>query len=127
MSNILQKYDNGISSSTMKFFAASSFLLFFILLYSYGQLLPLTLHVMKQGYVSESMDQGVFAVYFLEIKSLVECALHCGMNLLCNAVDICFLDGLYTCRFRYGHANLSNTITQCEVYETTAVSTIIFK
>ncbi|XP_052694448.1 fucolectin-like [Crassostrea angulata] len=41
------------------------------------------------------------------------------MNLLCNAVDFCFLDGLYTCRFRYGHAHLSNTITQCEVYEIT--------
>nr|XP_034315525.1 neurogenic locus notch homolog protein 3-like [Crassostrea gigas] len=66
------------------------------------------------------MDEGVFAVHVLEIKSLVECALRCGMNLLCNAVDSCFLDGLYTCRFRYGHANLSNTITQCEVYEITA-------
>lgn len=125
MSNIVQKYDNGISSCTMKFFAASSYLLSFILIYSYGQLLPLTSHFMKQGYVSESMDQGVFAVHVLEIKSLVECALHCGMNVLCNAVDFCFLDGLYTCRFRYGHANLSNTITQCEVYETTAVSNII--
>uniref|UniRef100_A0A8W8NU72 Uncharacterized protein n=1 Tax=Magallana gigas TaxID=29159 RepID=A0A8W8NU72_MAGGI len=66
------------------------------------------------------MDEGVFAVHILEIKSLVECALRCGMNLLCNAVDFCFLDGLYTCRFRYGHADLSNTITQCEVYEITA-------
>uniref|UniRef100_A0A8W8MKA0 Apple domain-containing protein n=1 Tax=Magallana gigas TaxID=29159 RepID=A0A8W8MKA0_MAGGI len=66
------------------------------------------------------MDEGVFAVHTLEIKSLIECALRCGMNLLCNAVDFCFLDGLYTCRFRYGHANLSNTITQCEAYENTA-------
>ncbi|XP_052692815.1 neurogenic locus notch homolog protein 2-like [Crassostrea angulata] len=89
-------------------------------MYSYGQLLPLTSDFVKQGYVSESMDEGVFAVHILEIKSLVECALRCGMNLLCNAVDFCFLDGLYTCRFRYGHANLSNTITQCEAYENTA-------
>uniref|UniRef100_K1QY28 Protocadherin Fat 4 n=1 Tax=Magallana gigas TaxID=29159 RepID=K1QY28_MAGGI len=89
-------------------------------MYSYGQLLPLTSDFIKQGYVSESMDEGVFAVHILEIKSLIECALRCGMNLLCNAVDFCFLDGLYTCRFRYGHANLSNTITQCEAYENTA-------
>nr|XP_034316521.1 fibropellin-1-like [Crassostrea gigas] len=104
----------------MNFFAARSYLLCFILMYSYGQLLPLTSHFIKQGYVSESMDEGVFAVHTLEIKSLIECALRCGMNLLCNAVDFCFLDGLYTCRFRYGHANLSNTITQCEAYENTA-------
>ncbi|XP_065943506.1 uncharacterized protein [Magallana gigas] len=104
----------------MNVFAASSYLLCFILMYSYGQLLPLTSDFIKQGYVSESMDEGVFAVHTLEIKSLIECALRCGMNLLCNAVDFCFLDGLYTCRFRYGHANLSNTITQCEAYENTA-------
>uniref|UniRef100_A0A8W8ML26 EGF-like domain-containing protein n=1 Tax=Magallana gigas TaxID=29159 RepID=A0A8W8ML26_MAGGI len=104
----------------MNFFAARSYLLCFILMYSYGQLLPLTSDFIKQGYVSESMDEGVFAVHTLEIKSLIECALRCGMNLLCNAVDFCFLDGLYTCRFRYGHANLSNTITQCEAYENTA-------
>ncbi|XP_052695212.1 sushi, nidogen and EGF-like domain-containing protein 1 [Crassostrea angulata] len=119
MSNIVQNYDE-ISGCTMNVFAASSYLLCFILMYSYGQLLPLTSDFIKQGYVSESMDEGVFAVHILEIKSLIECALRCGMNLLCNAVDFCFLDGLYTCRFRYGHANLSNTITQCEAYENTA-------
>ncbi|XP_065932583.1 protein jagged-1-like isoform X1 [Magallana gigas] len=119
MSNIVQNYDE-IRSCTMNFFAARSYLLCFILMYSYGQLLPLTSDFIKQGYVSESMDEGVFAVHTLEIKSLIECALRCGMNLLCNAVDFCFLDGLYTCRFRYGHANLSNTITQCEAYESTA-------
>ncbi|XP_052695200.1 neurogenic locus notch homolog protein 2-like [Crassostrea angulata] len=119
MSNIVQKYDE-IKSCTMNFFAARSYLLCFILMYSYGQLLPLTSDFIKQGYVSESMDEGVFAVHILEIKSLIECALRCGMNLLCNAVDFCFLDGLYTCRFRYGHANLTNSITQCEVYEITA-------
>nr|XP_034316215.1 protein crumbs homolog 1 [Crassostrea gigas] len=119
MSNIVQNYDE-IRGCTMNVFAASSYLLCFILMYSYGQLLPLTSDFIKQGYVSESMDEGVFAVHTLEIKSLIECALRCGMNLLCNAVDFCFLDGLYTCRFRYGHANLSNTITQCEAYENTA-------
>ncbi|XP_065935740.1 uncharacterized protein [Magallana gigas] len=118
-SNIVQNYDE-IRSCTMNFFAARSYLLCFILMYSYGQLLPLTSDFIKQGYVSESMDEGVFAVHTLEIKSLIECALRCGMNLLCNAVDFCFLDGLYTCRFRSGHANLSNTITQCEAYENTA-------
>ncbi|XP_052695228.1 fucolectin-like [Crassostrea angulata] len=39
------------------------------------------------------------------------------MNVLCNAFDLCFLDGLYTCRFRSGHTNLSNTTTQCEHFE----------
>lgn len=106
----------------MKVLAANLFIHCFLLIYCYGQLLPASSYFIKQGHVSETTDPCVFAVHTLEMKSLVECALHCGMNLLCNAFDFCFLDGFNTCRFRYGKANLLNTTTRCERYEITDVS-----
>lgn len=82
-------------------------------------MLPSYSYFFKQGHVSETTDLCVFDVHTLNIKSLGECALYCGMNLLCNAFDFCFLDGVYTCRFRYGKANLLNITTRCESYEIT--------
>lgn len=46
------------------------------------------------------MDPCVFDVHNMEMKSLGDCALHCGMNLLCNDFDVCFFDGFTTSRFR---------------------------
>lgn len=89
-------------------------------------MLPSCSYFFKQGHVSETTDLCVFDVHTLNIKSLGECALYCGMNLLCNAFDFCFLDGVYTCRFRYGKANLLNITTRCESYEITDVSTFFF-
>nr|XP_034315856.1 fucolectin-like [Crassostrea gigas] len=103
----------------MKFLAVISCIHCFTLIYSSGQYLLSSSYFIKQGHVSETTDLGVFAVHKLEIPSLVECALQCGMNFLCNAFDLCFLKGLYTCRFRSGHANLTNATTQCELFENT--------
>ncbi|XP_065936025.1 neurogenic locus notch homolog protein 1-like isoform X3 [Magallana gigas] len=103
----------------MKLLAVISCIHCFTLIYSSGQYILSSSYFTKQGYVSDTTDIGVFAVHKLEIQSLVECALQCGTKLLCNAFDLCFLDGLYTCRFRSGQANLSNTTTQCELYENT--------
>uniref|UniRef100_A0A8W8MGL2 EGF-like domain-containing protein n=1 Tax=Magallana gigas TaxID=29159 RepID=A0A8W8MGL2_MAGGI len=103
----------------MKLLAVISCIHCFTLIYSSGQYILSSSYFTKQGYVSDTTDLGVFAVHKLEIQSLVECALQCGTKLLCNAFDLCFLDGLYTCRFRSGQANLSNTTTQCELYGNT--------
>ncbi|XP_052694434.1 fucolectin-1-like [Crassostrea angulata] len=103
----------------MKFLAVILCIQYFTLVYSSGQYLLSSSYFIKQGHVSETTDLGVFAVYKLEIPSLVECALQCGMHFLCNAFDLCFLKGLYICRFRSGHANLTNATTQCELFENT--------
>nr|XP_034315969.1 EGF-like repeat and discoidin I-like domain-containing protein 3 [Crassostrea gigas] len=103
----------------MKFLAVILCIHCLTLIYSSGQYLLSSSYFIKQGHVSETTDLGVFAVHKLEIPSIVECALQCGMKLLCNAFDLCTFDGYYTCRFRSGHANLSNTTTRCELFENT--------
>lgn len=108
----------------MKLLAAILYLHCCILLHSFGHLFPSSLRFIKEGHVSETLDVCVFDIRPLLIKSLGECALFCGLNALCNAFDYCFLNGLHTCRFRYGQTTLSSTTTQCEVFEMTAVSTI---
>lgn len=128
MSNTFLIYQNPQSTcdekkSKMKFLEAILSIHCFILIHSSGQYLPSSSYFIKQGNISEATDLCVYAVHTREIKSLVECALHCGMSLLCKAFEFCFLGGLYTCRFRYGHANISNTTTQCELHEITTVST----
>lgn len=74
--------------------------MFFLLIYCYIQLFAFCSHFIKQEYVSETMDPCVFDVHNMEMKSLGDCALHCGMNLLCNDFDVCFFDGFTTSRFR---------------------------
>ncbi|XP_052694976.1 fucolectin-1-like [Crassostrea angulata] len=103
----------------MKFLAVILCIQYFTLVYSSGQYLLSSSYFIKQGHVSETTDLDVFAVHKLEIPSVVECALQCGMNFLCNAFDLCFLNDLYICRFRSGHANLTNATTQCELFENT--------
>ncbi|XP_052694431.1 fucolectin-like [Crassostrea angulata] len=103
----------------MKFLAVILCIQYFTLVYSSGQYLLSSSYFIKQGHVSETTDLDVFAVHKLEIPSVVECALQCGMNFLCNAFDLCFLKGFYICRFRSGHANLTNATTQCELFENT--------
>lgn len=109
----------------MKILAEILHLSGFIIMHSSGQLLTLSSNFIKQGHISDTTDLCVFAVNTLEIKSLRECALYCGMNFLCNAFDFCFLGGVFSCRLRYGRAKLSNTSTQCELYEITTVSGIL--
>lgn len=111
----------------MKFLAVILCIHCLTLIYSSGQYLLSSSYFIKQGHVSETTDLGVFAVRKLEIPSFVECALQCGMSLLCNAFDLCTFDGYYTCRFRSGHANLSNTTTRCELFENTTVSTAFYE
>lgn len=111
--------------SKMKFLAAILYIHCLILTHSSGQYLSSS-YFITQGNGSGTKDICVYAVHTREINSLVECALRCGMNLLCNAFDFCLADGLYTCRFCYGHANLSNTTTQYEFYGNTTVSTTYF-
>ncbi|XP_052688551.1 uncharacterized protein LOC128167072 [Crassostrea angulata] len=103
----------------MKVVAAILHLHGFIVIHSSGQLITSSSNFIKQGHVSDTKDLCVFSVHTLEIKSLGECALYCGMNLLCNAFDFCHFEGSLICRLRYGHAKLSNTTTQCELYEIT--------
>ncbi|XP_052694409.1 neurogenic locus notch homolog protein 2-like [Crassostrea angulata] len=103
----------------MKFLGVILCIHCFTLIYSSRQYLLSSSYFIKQGHVSEITDLGVFAVHKLEIQSLLDCALQCGMSLLCNAFDLCTFDGNYTCRFRSGHANLSNTTTQCELFKNT--------
>lgn len=109
----------------MKILAAILQLHGFIIIHSSGQLLTSSSYFIKQGHVSDTTDPCVFAVHTLEIKSLGECAFYCGMNLLCNAFDFCSFEGVFFCRLRYGSAKLSNTSTQCELYEITTVSTFL--
>lgn len=111
--------------SKMKVVAAILHLHGFIVLHSSGQLITSSSNFIKQGHVSDTEDLCVFSVHTLEIKSLGECALYCGMNLLCNAFDFCHFEGSFICRLRYGHAKLSNTTTQCELYEITTVSSML--
>lgn len=109
----------------MKILAQILHLYGFIIIHSSGQLLTLSSNFIKQGHISDTTDLCVFAINTLEIKSLRECALYCGMNFLCNAFDFCFLGGVFSCRLRYGIAKLSNNSTQCELYEITTVSAIL--
>lgn len=111
--------------SIMNFLAAILYLHWVIMVHSTGPYFLSTLNFIQEGQVSEAPDSCVLAFQPLVMKSLVECALHCGMNSLCIAFDYCSLNGFHTCRFRYGHATLSTTTTQCELYEITAVSTIL--
>ena len=101
----------------MNFWAAVFSLHGFMIVHSYEQFF------IKRGHVLKTKGLSVFAVHTLEIKSIVEYTLHCAMNVLCNGFDLCFLDGLYTCRS--GHTNLSNTTTQCGHFEIRAVSIIL--
>lgn len=110
----------------MKFLAAILYIHCFILTHSSGQYLSSSSYFITQGNVSETTDICVYAVHTREINSIVECALRCGMELLCNAFDFCLADGLYTCRLCYRHSNLSKTTTQFEFYENTTVRTIYF-
>lgn len=109
----------------MKVVAAILHLHGFIVLHSSGQLITSSSNFIKQGHVSDTEDLCIFSVHTLEIKSLGECALYCGMNLLCNAFDFCHFEGSFICRLRYGHAKLSNTTTQWELYEITTVSSML--
>lgn len=109
----------------MNFSAVILYLHCVIMIYSSGPFFLSTLHFIKEGHVSETPDVCVFDIQPLLIKSLGECALHCGMSSLCIAFDYCFLNGLHTCRLRYGHGTLLNTTSQCDLYEMSAVSTIL--
>lgn len=109
----------------MNLLAAILYLHWVIMVQSDGPYFLSTSNFIQKGHVSETPDVCVLAIQPLVMKSLVECALYCGMNSFCIAFDYCSLNGFHTCRFRYGHATLSTTITQCELYEITAVSTIL--
>lgn len=111
--------------SKMNFSVAIIYLHCLVLIHSSGPLFLSTFHFNTEGHVSDTPDVCIFDTQRLLIKSLAECALQCGMNSLCIGFDYCFLNGFHNCRYRFGHATLSNTTTQCGLYAMSAVSTII--
>ena len=64
-----------------------------------------------------------FHVYNLAFQSKTLCAVYCAQNLLCNAFDTCFSDGISSCRLRYGLANSTgNHSSVCDHYKMKTVS-----
>ncbi|XP_061167030.1 uncharacterized protein LOC133175911 [Saccostrea echinata] len=72
-----------------------------------------------QGFLPDNTaDACVINKINLTSGSIFLCAFYCGRNFLCNAFDICNVDGQHVCHLRYGKmTNFSNASSSCRHYE----------